>query len=103
MPSTKRSGTSECTSTATSPCRPCVFRTRARLMYSSPIELPCSESLPARTLFEDLERVALLRFDAGRTQQSPQRPRRTPRLADHPAQIALGNRELKHDFALFLD
>src|ERR1700726_4816273 len=83
MPAAKRSGTSLCISAATSPCRPCVLTTRARVM-NSPL-------VSTERLLDDFERVALAGTVTGGAQQGAQRAGGASLASDDFAYIALGD------------
>src|SRR5579863_274306 len=100
IPTANRSGTSLCTSAATSPCRPCVFTTRASVTNS-----PLGSAVTAhpRVLLDDLEGVALAGAMAGGAEQRTQSAGCAPLAPDHFAHIALGHFQFDHAIVEFFD
>src|ERR1700693_41324 len=87
MPAAKRSGTSLCISAATSPCRPCVLTTRARVMKS-----PLDSGLKVLALLlDDFECVALAGSVACGAQQCTQSASAAALASDDLAHVAFGD------------
>src|SRR3984957_20266559 len=89
----KRSGISVCNSTATSPRRPCVFMTTARVIHSPP-----ASAISTFRLLDDLECVALLELRACRRQHVAQSTSHPAGAPNDLAQISLRHFELNDGF-----
>src|SRR4029077_7650793 len=92
----KRFGISVCNSTATSPRRPCVLMTTARVIHS--LLAPSSPDVDPLILFDDRKRVPLILLRARRAQHVAQRARHASRASNDPAQVSLGHFELDDGF-----
>ena len=77
-----------CNSTATSPWRPCVFRTRARVMNSP--------AIPDSAYSNNLQRKTLVQSNSGCADQGPQGARHPALVSNHLAHIVRGDLEFKH-------
>src|SRR5260370_7354738 len=95
----KRFGTTVCNSTATSPRRPCVLTTTARVIHS-----PLAPSAAIRNLlfdallFDDLQCVALVQFRARCAQHVAKGASHATGAPNDLAQIGLGHFEFNDGF-----